>query len=243
MSPEQILCDEIDIRTDIYALGVLLFRMVTGSLPFRAPEPTSVQMMHLDQPPPRAGELAPTAVPWDESIRRCMAKAPSERPQSVAEVLASLRDALARQPHPAERVAVHIELHGAASADWHTREAALDAVAATLFAAGWEIVLEADDAIVAQTESPLDGPFAATRQELLIRTAHRVAHAARIPPITPQVWIRLASAPATSSYRTPSQPGVYIARALLSETFGSARGAGAADEFVFQPLRERPVPG
>lgn len=243
MSPEQVLCDDIDIRTDIYALGVLLFRMVTGSLPFHAPEATSVQMMHLDQPPPRAGELAPTAIPWDETIRQCMAKTPSERPQSVAEVLGALRDALSKHSQPAERVIVHIEFHGAASADWHTREAALDAVAATLFAAGWEIILEADDAIIAQTESPLDGPFAATRQELLVRTAHRVARAAKTPPITPQVWVRLASSPASSSSSSPSQPGVYIARALLPETLDSADGADETGEFVFQPLRERPLSG
>ncbi len=52
MSPEQLSGTEIDGRADIYSLGVMLFELLTGDLPFKAEEPLALAMQHVQQPPP-----------------------------------------------------------------------------------------------------------------------------------------------------------------------------------------------
>src|SRR5450432_903573 len=52
MSPEQWMSDNVDGRTDIYALGIILFQMLTGSLPFNAESPHRFMYLHLNELPP-----------------------------------------------------------------------------------------------------------------------------------------------------------------------------------------------
>src|SRR5207245_8266853 len=52
MSPEQGRGDPLDARSDLYAVGVILFQLLTGRLPFEAESPTQVVLMHLSKPPP-----------------------------------------------------------------------------------------------------------------------------------------------------------------------------------------------
>lgn len=52
MSPEQLSGQEIDGRADLYSLGVMLFELLTGDLPFKAEEPLALAMQHVQQPPP-----------------------------------------------------------------------------------------------------------------------------------------------------------------------------------------------
>jgi serine/threonine-protein kinase len=91
MAPEQIQAQPLDRRTDIYALGVLLFQMVTGRLPF---EGDTAQMMfgHVYTAPPApsmTGALLPPAL--DALIVAMMAKHPAARPQSASEVFNVLK--------------------------------------------------------------------------------------------------------------------------------------------------------
>ena len=85
MSPEQIRGGEIDARTDIYSLGAMTFKMLTGDPPFRAPSPIAVLTRHLHDPPPHVGTLRPELEGSDvgEVLLRAMAKDPKTRFASV----------------------------------------------------------------------------------------------------------------------------------------------------------------
>jgi predicted Ser/Thr protein kinase len=77
MSPEQIQGIEIDRRSDVYAIGVLLYRLLTGALPFTGRD-TSYHHIHTPPWPPR--KLAPTLSPQLEAIiLTCLAKRPADR--------------------------------------------------------------------------------------------------------------------------------------------------------------------
>jgi serine/threonine protein kinase len=89
MSPEQIAGGAIDHRSDLYSLGVLLYRMAVGREPFVAENFTRVWSQHLFQRPVRPSEVAPAPLPpWLEHlILRLLHKEPSARPQSAEEVI------------------------------------------------------------------------------------------------------------------------------------------------------------
>jgi len=80
MPPEQILGKEMDHRVDLYAMGVILFAVLTGRLPFEEEDVDTLLGLHLDAPVPSPREFNPDlAAHWDEVIQRSMAKDPDER--------------------------------------------------------------------------------------------------------------------------------------------------------------------
>jgi tetratricopeptide (TPR) repeat protein len=91
MSPEQTLGRNVDHRTDIYSLGVSLFEMSTGTLPFRE---GNLPYHHVHTPPPDPRELAPDLPLFlVEIVNRCLRKEPGERYQSTREILQELKAA------------------------------------------------------------------------------------------------------------------------------------------------------
>ncbi|MDX1612966.1 MAG: protein kinase [Candidatus Promineifilaceae bacterium] len=93
MAPEQIQGKEVDPRADLYALGVMVYELTTGELPFDADSPVAVLTQHLNAPvvPPRAKrENLPPSL--DQLIVSLLAKQPEDRPPSAAAVLARLDD-------------------------------------------------------------------------------------------------------------------------------------------------------
>ncbi len=93
MAPEQGLGQPGDARADIYSLGVMLYQLVTGRLPYEADTPVAVILKHVNEqlPPPRA--LNPTLPQGVENIIiKALAKNPAQRYQSVDEMLAHLDD-------------------------------------------------------------------------------------------------------------------------------------------------------
>lgn len=81
MSPEQARGSDVDLRTDVYALGCILYEMLTGSPPFEGPSLTAVIARILTDPPPFVSHNARRAVPpaIDDVVRTALAKAPEQR--------------------------------------------------------------------------------------------------------------------------------------------------------------------
>ena len=94
MAPEQIRGDGVDPRTDIYALGVVLYHLLTGQYPFRAETMTDIERMHLEAPPPRPSQAAAVSPAFDAVVLRCMEKTAERRYQSVKAFIEALREAV-----------------------------------------------------------------------------------------------------------------------------------------------------
>jgi serine/threonine-protein kinase len=88
MSPEQIQGQEIDGRSDVYALGAIMYECLVGKPPFEAPNPVGILSKHLSEEPLRPSARSPLSVPAeaDEIIMRCLAKDPARRYQTAEEL-------------------------------------------------------------------------------------------------------------------------------------------------------------
>jgi predicted Ser/Thr protein kinase len=93
-SPEQLTGQDVGPRSDLYALGVLFYRMLTGRRPFESDHPPTLARMHLEvvaTPPRRAVAALPEAL--SSLTMRMLAKRPGDRPENAARVVQAL------QPH------------------------------------------------------------------------------------------------------------------------------------------------
>jgi serine/threonine protein kinase len=91
MSPEQALGEAMDARSDLYAVGVILFQMLTRQLPFEAMTPIKMMLKHVHVPPPRPSEFKPDVDSRLEGIcMRALSKKPEDRHQSARDMRADL---------------------------------------------------------------------------------------------------------------------------------------------------------
>jgi serine/threonine-protein kinase len=95
MSPEQAAGDPVDHRTDLYAVGSLLFELLCGRRVFEADRGAKVMAMHVSNEPPRPTEHAPEGVinePLEALILELLEKEPDDRPQTAREVRRRLHE-------------------------------------------------------------------------------------------------------------------------------------------------------
>jgi eukaryotic-like serine/threonine-protein kinase len=98
MAPEQFRGQQVDPRTDVYGLGVLLYHLLTGRPPFVADTVAELERMHLGARPPRASRSAQVPRALDLVVLRCLEKQPERRYGSVAELRTALRRACGAVP-------------------------------------------------------------------------------------------------------------------------------------------------
>jgi len=99
MSPEQVSGATLDGRSDLYSMGVVLYEMLTGNVPFRASSPAATALCHIDQPVPSLEAMAQQEVPASlrAIVERALQKDPADRFESAAEMHAALTAHIASQ--------------------------------------------------------------------------------------------------------------------------------------------------
>jgi serine/threonine protein kinase len=108
MSPEQVDLKEVDARADLYSLGVVLYEMLTGKVPFEGETAISLAMKHKMEKPRDVREWSPQVSPGLAAVvEKCLEKEPDKRYQSAEELRAALESVegeLATGERPAPRV-------------------------------------------------------------------------------------------------------------------------------------------
>ena len=94
MAPEQIRGERVDARTDVYSLGIIMYEMLTGKVPFERLTSLNTLMAQVNDKPPRLQETNPevqVSPEMEELVFHCMAKDPVDRASSMEDVLAVLK--------------------------------------------------------------------------------------------------------------------------------------------------------
>ena len=113
MAPEQVMGNEIDARADLYAMGVVFYRLTTGKLPFKGDTPFAMAQSQVNDPPTPIGMFRGDLPSWVEQVVvRALAKSPEERFQSAVEFHEAFARCLAGLP-----MTTLVQLVGADRAD------------------------------------------------------------------------------------------------------------------------------
>jgi serine/threonine-protein kinase len=174
MAPEQIRSERIDERTDVYALGVLLFQLVTGHYPFNAEDFRQISLLHLHQPAPRPSALARVSPAIDGVVLRAMEKVPDRRFPSARDFLAALRAAAdehagVQVDETVQAVGVYFEVFTAEDesddAAFEDMANVLDTVEQILISRAFVFPLRTSNALLAVQRIPDDGDMERARSE------------------------------------------------------------------------------
>ncbi len=99
MAPEQVLGHPVDARADLYAMGVVFFRLITAGLPFKGETPFDMAQSQVRDAPSKARDLRADLPPWvDDILTRALAKKPVDRFQSAVEMHEAFARAIADVP-------------------------------------------------------------------------------------------------------------------------------------------------
>src|SRR5882762_4755171 len=128
MAPEQAELKPVSPCTDIYALGLVIYEMITGSPAFQGDTPVAVALKQIREYPKRPREIVPElSHPVEAAILKCLQKDPAKRFQSVSELDVALERAVKARAVPAWRVSIEREL---CKADMRVRRGLRDGVEA-----------------------------------------------------------------------------------------------------------------
>jgi serine/threonine-protein kinase len=168
MAPEQITGDPVDPRTDVYSLGVLVYHLLTGRLPFVHMQAGVIREMHLRAPPPLPSLRAPVSGAIDDVVVRAMAKLPADRFDGAGAVLAALRSAVGapggRSPAPCSGHGIALRIEASLAAPFEELddetlarfEDILPRLSQPLVALGLRIVIEGSDSMLLVGALPED---------------------------------------------------------------------------------------
>jgi tetratricopeptide (TPR) repeat protein len=216
VAPEQALGRAADPRADLYSLGVMLYELVTGRVPFASDDAIAIITQHLRTPPVApAWHNAHVPKALDGLIVRLLAKDPRDRPQHAAEVSAALevlRNAPIAQPVTHERAANPLDrLAGGVHVGREREVEELCAAADLAFAGRGQLVLVSGEAGIGKTRLAEElGTYAHLRDALVLWG--RCYEGEGAPPYWP--WVQIVRA-----YAVDHDPKVLAA----------AMGPGAAD--------------
>ncbi|NKX88397.1 ADP-ribosylglycohydrolase family protein [Nocardia coubleae] len=125
-SPEQLSSEPLDGRGDQYSLACTVFRLLTGTGPYDAPNPATVMLGHLNAPPPSASSRRtslPAAV--DAVLAKALAKNPAHRFPTCTAFATALTEALRRPPHTTDPGHQAPTIHPATHRRWDPTEVGL----------------------------------------------------------------------------------------------------------------------
>ncbi|HJZ12387.1 MAG TPA: protein kinase, partial [Acidobacteriota bacterium] len=106
MSPEQAQGLQVDLRTDVYSTGVVLFEVFTGKLPFIAESPLAVLNKHIREAVPKPTSVNPHVPPALENVLlKGLQKNPDQRYQRISDLHADLETISATMAEPLEKIA------------------------------------------------------------------------------------------------------------------------------------------
>ncbi|MDB4944347.1 MAG: Serine/threonine protein kinase PrkC, regulator of stationary phase [Labilithrix sp.] len=94
MAPEQIQGAVVDARTDVYSLGIMMYEMLAGKVPFERATSVNILMAHVGEPPPPMRTINPNLVcspAFEDLVMRCIAKDPNERYTNMTAVLNAIK--------------------------------------------------------------------------------------------------------------------------------------------------------
>ncbi|MGH2999904.1 MAG: serine/threonine-protein kinase, partial [Gaiellaceae bacterium] len=200
ISPEQASGMPSTAASDVYSFGVLLFRMLTGRLPFESDDPLTLVVQHRDEPPPLVADLRPDAPPTlAATADAALAKDPAARPQDGA----SLVDALALGAAPAALADTDVTRVLPASAPRRRRRFGGVLAAALL------IVLALAGGVLAyEVTRPDSSPAPAGTLPPTTTKRHRTTPATTTHPTTtaPTTTAPTTTAPTTAHHVTTTRP-------------------------------------
>ncbi|WP_240356240.1 MULTISPECIES: serine/threonine-protein kinase [Myxococcus] len=229
MAPEQILGQAVDARADLYALGVLLYQLLTGKLPFTGASAVEIEEQHLHAPPPRLGESVRVPQGLEALVRRCLAKRPEERWPDVATFLSALRSSLTSVDEATWAAGLYLDLRFRESLEdpsdeaMDARDEALEWSRALLESSGWTLAMEGGNALLAWRELPSESSARDVEREGCRKLAQQLLGGAMgLAGDALEARLYLHAAPGEPS--TDSRGGRRLVGGLLSRLEGWATG-------------------
>jgi len=181
MAPEQIRGEAVDQRVDIYALGVLLYQLLTGRYPFISSDAVELERLHVEAPPPRPSALAPVSAEIDAVVLRCLEKRANRRFPNVSAFAEALRAAVAGKRTAGssgrQGVAINVDLRITGDEDESLLASLvqlLDETELQLLDAGYALYLQTGSALLGVKPLPEDSVAARKEREAAIALGRRL---------------------------------------------------------------------